>query len=88
MINTDFALMTSAAFAGLAFVLAIPQPAADFSQPSYAPAQIVMDRAHVALASDWKWPLAEEADVVATDTVETPASEEAPKRHCRRRRCR
>lgn len=89
MSNSELALVAGAALAGLAFVLAIPQPSSDIEPAPLAPPQIVADRTDVVLASDWKWPITTEDHIVdASETVDAPATEEAPRRHCRRRHCR
>jgi hypothetical protein len=88
MSNSELALVAGAALAGLAFVLAIPQPISESDASPIAPAPVLTDRTGVVLASDWKWPITEDAVVDASDTVDTPATEDAPRRRCRRRHCR
>lgn len=95
MRNTELALVVGAAFAGLAFVLAIPRaPTEEFSSPTSVPAQVLTDKSDVLLASDWKWPIAEEADIATTESAESVESAEptptddSQKKRCHRRRCR
>lgn len=89
MRNTELALVAGAAFAGLAFVLAIPRaPTEELSPATSVPAQVLTDKSDVLLASDWKWPIAEEADDVTTDAAEATTMDDSQKKHCHRRRCR
>jgi hypothetical protein len=89
MSNSELALVAGAALAGLAFVMAIPQPIAETAASPMAPTQVLTDRTGVVLASDWKWPIAEDPEAaMTTESVEPQTTEDAPKRRCRRRRCR
>jgi hypothetical protein len=94
MMKNDFALVIGAACAGLAFVLAIPQPAAELSRPAFVAEQtavaeeIVPEPTRLALSSEWRWPLAEEPEAATSEAVEPAAADDTPKRRCRRRRCR